>query len=249
MSLHSFIRTTARHPEFRRGAHEMLHVSFGIAAWGLVTGVAMVKSGLSVPLAVTMSLLVFAGSAQLTAVPLIAAGAPIWVVWATAACVNLRFVIFSAMWRPYFTRFPRWKRGMFGYFSGDLNYVMFMKRFPTPEPVAEHEPYFWGGVAMNWFAWQAASMLGIALAHAIPVEWGLGFAGVLALLGITCSLLQDKATWLAAGTAAAAAVAAYALPLRLNILVAIAAAIAVGLAVEAAEQAQRQARRHEETPR
>jgi predicted branched-subunit amino acid permease len=47
--------------------------SVGIAAWGLVTGVAMVKSGLSIPVAVLMSLLVFAGSAQLAVIPLLAA--------------------------------------------------------------------------------------------------------------------------------------------------------------------------------
>lgn len=237
------VRSTLRHPEFRRGAQDMVHVALGIAAWGLVTGVAMVKSGLSVPLAVFMSLFVFAGSAQLTALPLIASGAPMWVVWATATCVNLRFVIFSAMWRPYFAPYPRWQRTVLGYFSGDLNYVMFLKRFPQGEPHPDNLPYYWGGVATNWIGWQTSSMIGIALANVIPVHWGLGFAGVLALVGITCSLLQDKATWVAAGTAAAAAVAAFALPLRLNILVAIAAAVAVGLAIEAAEQMQRQMRR------
>ncbi|MCW7539080.1 AzlC family ABC transporter permease [Aquabacterium sp. A7-Y] len=242
MSAFAFVRATVRHPEFRRGALDMLNLSLGIAAWGLVTGVAMVKSGLSVPLAVLMSLLVFAGSAQLTALPLIASGAPIWVVWATATCVNLRFVIFSAMWRPYFAHLPRWARCLAGYCSGDLNYVMFLKRFPDGRPQPEQLPYFSGGVAINWLAWQSASMAGIALANVIPVEWGLGFAGVLALLGITCSMLQDKATWLAAGTAVAAAVAAYALPLKLNIVVAIAAAVAVGLGIEAVEQAQRRAR-------
>jgi predicted branched-subunit amino acid permease len=246
MSFATLARFTARHPEFHRGARDILPLSFGIGAWGLVTGVAMVKSGLTVPLAVLMSLLVFAGSAQLTVMPLIASDAPVWVVWATAICVNLRFVIFSAMWRPYFKRFPRWYRCLCSYFSGDLNYVLFMKRFPDSDPSSEHEPYFWGGVVTNWFAWQTASMAGIALANAIPVEWGLGFAGVLALLGVTCSLLQDKATWLAAGTAAAAAVAAYALPLKLNILVAIAAAVAVGLGIEAAAQAPRIARKRTE---
>src|SRR6218665_1233849 len=45
-----------RHPEFRRGAQDMLGISLGISAWGLVTGVAMVKSGLSVPLGVVVDL-------------------------------------------------------------------------------------------------------------------------------------------------------------------------------------------------
>ena len=51
----------------------------GIGAWGLVTGIAMVKGGLSVPLAVLMSLTVYAGSAQLASLPLMAAAAPMWV--------------------------------------------------------------------------------------------------------------------------------------------------------------------------
>ncbi|KYF67432.1 AzlC family ABC transporter permease [Sorangium cellulosum] len=249
MSLSASVRATALHPEFRRGARDMLQVSFGVAAWGLVTGVAMVKSGLAPPLAALMSLLVFAGSAQLATMPLIASGAPMWVIWATATCVNLRFVIFSAMWRPYFARLPRWRRCLIGYFSGDLNYVIFMKRFPDPTPSPAHEPYYWGGVATNWSSWHGSSLGGIALADVIPVEWGLGFAGVLALLGIACSLLQDRATWLSGGTAASAAVAAYALPLKLNILVAIAAAVAVGLGIEATEDAQRRARERAEEAR
>ena len=109
----------------------MVGVSLGIAAWGLVTGVAMAKSGLSLPLSILMSLLVFAGSAQLAALPMIIAGAPIWMVWAIALCVNLRFVIFSAQWRPYFAHLPRWERMLHGYFTADLNYVVFMARFPV----------------------------------------------------------------------------------------------------------------------
>jgi len=221
-----------RHPEFRRGAREMTGIALGIGAWGLVSGVAMVKSGLGIPLSVLMSLLVFAGSAQLASLPLIASGAPIWVVWATAACVNLRFVIFSAGWRPYFGHLPRAQRVALSYFSADLNYVCFMRRFPEPRPSPEHLAYFWGCVAVNWTAWQVLSMLGIALADVIPTQWGLGFAGTLALLGLTGTLLNDRGTWVAAAVAACAAVAAYSLPLKLNIVVAIAAAVAIGILMD-----------------
>jgi predicted branched-subunit amino acid permease len=221
-----------REPEFARGAKEMVGISLGIAAWGLVTGVTMVKSGLPVPLAVLMSLLVFAGSAQLAALPLIAGGAPIWVIWATAVCVNLRFVIFSAQWRPYFGHFPLGKRLALGYFCADLNYVTFMTRFPLRQPAPEQVPYFAGGVATNWTSWQVASLAGIALADRVPAEWGIGFAGTLGLLGLTYSLLTDRATWIAAVVAGCAAVAAFALPLKLNIVVAIAAAVAIGLVID-----------------
>ncbi len=221
-----------RHPEFRRGAADMSGIALGIAAWGLVTGVAMVKSGLGVPLSVLMSLAVYAGSAQLAALPLIASGAPIWVVWATAFCVNLRFVIFSAQWRPYLAHLPLAQRLRVGYFTADLNYVLFMRRFPEPKPAPAQLPYFWGGAAINWASWQTTSLAGIFLADRVPTEWGIGFAGVIALLGLTYSLLHDRASWIAAAVAACAAVAAYAMPLRLNIVVAVAAAVAIALLLD-----------------
>lgn len=230
------LRTTLRNPHFRLGVADMAGTGVGIGAWGLVTGVAMVKSGMSVPMALVMSLLVYAGSAQLAVIPLLAVGGPLWVVWLTAACVNLRFVIFSSMWRSYFQHLPLRQRMALGYFSGDVIFVAFMKRYPQPVPEPSQVPYFWGAAAVNWLAWQVPSVVGIVLANVIPVSWGLGFAGVLALLGVLLSLLFDRATWLATGVAATVAIAAFALPLKLNILLAIAAAVSAGLLMEAIER-------------
>jgi predicted branched-subunit amino acid permease len=225
-------RAIWRHPEFAAGLRDMSGIAVGIAAWGLVTGMAMVHSGMGLPLAVLMSVFVFAGSAQLATIPLIAAGAPLWVVWTTAACVNLRFLIFSAAWRPYLVGLPFGQRLRIAYFTADLNYVLFMRRFPEPRPDPRQLPYFWGGALVNWGSWQLSSLLGIALADRIPGHWGIGFAGTLALLGLLASLLGSPATWMAALLAGTAAVAAYALPLKLNIVVAIAAAVALGLTLE-----------------
>jgi predicted branched-subunit amino acid permease len=192
----------------------------------------MGKSGLPLAVMGLMSLLVFAGSAQLAALPLMASGAPLWVVWAAALCVNLRFIVFSVQWRPYLIHLPRARRLWMAYFMADLNYVMFMRRFPEPRPSPEQQPYFWGGVVMNWVAWQVPATAGLLLADAIPVHWGLGFAGTLALLGVALSLVSDRATAVAGAVAGCAAVAAYALPLKLNIVVAIAAAVAIGLLMD-----------------
>ncbi len=228
MSFTSRLRALAADPDFRRGARDMASPSLGLAAWGLVTGVTMVKSGLSLPLAFGMSLLVFAGSAQLTALPLIASGAPLWVLLATAFCVNLRFVIFSAQWRHYFGHLPRWRRLLNAYLAADLNFVYFVKRYPDPVPAPGQQRYFWGGVSVNWPTWQLCAFAGILLADRIPPHWGIGFAGVLALLGLSYSLLTEKTLWWVAITAGAVSVATYSLPLKLNILCAIVAAGAMG---------------------
>jgi predicted branched-subunit amino acid permease len=221
-----------RHPEFARGARDMRDVALGIGAWGLVAGIAMAKSGLGAALAIAMSLFVFAGSAQLAALPLMVQGAPLWVILATAFCVNLRFVIFSAGWRPYLEPLSRPRRLLVTYFTVDFTYVTFMRRFPKPAAMPDQLAYIAGSAAVSWSAWQAMTIIGVALADIIPSRWGLGFAGSLALLGITATLLVDRATWIAAAVAACAAFAAFALPFHLNIVVAIAAAMAVGVLID-----------------
>lgn len=225
-------KALAAQPDFKTGAKDMSAVALGVGAWGLVTGVAMVKAGLSVPLAVLMTLTVYAGSAQLAALPLMLVGTPVWVIWATAVCVNLRFVIFSAGMRPYFMHLPFRRRLLAGYLTGDLTYVLFLKRHPTPVDPDRHMAYFWGNATTNWLSWQLPSLAGIALANVIPTHWGLGFAGVLALLGLGYSLTSDRATAISAGVAGTAAGAAFSLPFRLHIVVAIAAAVCVGLLMD-----------------
>jgi predicted branched-subunit amino acid permease len=232
------MKTLLRHPEFRVGMQEMSAVGLGLAAWGLMTGVAMAKSGMSNVEVVLMAMFVFAGSSQLAALPLIAGGAPMWVVLATAFCVNLRFVVFSAHVRPYLMHLGFWRRIGLGYFMADMNYALLTQRFPQPgtDPATRvaQEAYILGGGVMAWISWVLPSLLGIALANSIPVAWGLGFAGILALAGITCSMVSSPLRAVAVGVAGTAAVAAFALPFKLNILAAIAAAVAACLMLQKA---------------
>ena len=225
-----------QHPEFKVGLLELAPQAPGVAAWGLMTGVAMVKSGMSVFESVVMTLLVFAGSSQLASIPLIVAGAPAWVILATGFCVNLRFVVFSLHLRPYLIHLPRWERMAHAYVTADISYVLFTRRFHvpghTPAQLLAQEAYLAGSDCLNWSSWMVASLLGIALANFIPPAWGLGFAGILCLLGIQCSLASSRMRMVASAIAGVAAVVAYALPLKLNIVVAIAIAVVLCLTME-----------------
>ena len=225
-----FLPSVYRHPEFRNGVRDMAPLAPGIGAWGLMTGVAMVKSGMSVVEALAMTVFVYAGSSQLAAIPLIVAGAPIWVILATGFCVNLRFVVFSLHLRPYLMHMPRWRRLVNGYFTADLSYAMFTRRFAEPplDPAGRQaqQAYLAGNYGITWAAWMGLSVAGIVLANLIPANWGLGFAGVLCLVGILCSLANTRMRMLSAALAGASAVALYSLPLKLNIVAAIAIAVA-----------------------
>ncbi len=235
-----YLRKDWSHPAFRQGAAALLPASPGIAAWGLMTGVATIDSGLSTVEALLMAVLVFAGSSQLATLPLIAAAAPMWVIVATALCVNLRFVVFSAHLRPYFMHLPLRERLARGYLCADFSYITFTARYhhanQTLEQRAEQMAFLSGNCVCNWVSWVIPSLAGMLLAQVVPVKWGLGFAGILALLGILCSLATNRLRVVAAGVAGCAAVAAFALPLKLNIIVAIAAAVSVCMLIEAATQ-------------
>ena len=157
-------------------------------------------------------------------------------VLATAFCVNLRFVVFSAHLRDYMMHLSLPQRLWRGYLTTDLTYVLFVQRHPKPgENAAQHQQqmnYLLGSCALGWVSWTTLSLVGIGFAHAIPQAWGLGFAGILALLGILCSLVSTRLRALSAVVAGTAAVAAFALPLKLNILVGIAAAVCVCMLLE-----------------
>ena len=231
-----FRRENYTHPAFKEAAVNMLPLATGIAAWGLMTGVAMVKSGMSVFEALAMTFLVYAGSSQLAAIPLIVAGAPIWVILATGFCVNLRFVVFSLHLRDYLMHLPRWRRLANGFLTADLTYALFTGRHPEPAQDAagrlEQEAFLAGNYFLTWCSWIGASLLGIAIGNAIPAEWGLGFAGVLCLVGIVCSLANTPMRLMAAAVAGVAAVATFALPLKLNVVAAIAIAVLACMVVE-----------------
>ena len=216
----------------------MLPQTPGTAAWGLMTGVAMVKTGMSPVEAIAMTLLVYAGSAQLAAVPLIIAGAPLWVILATAFCVNLRFVVFSLHMRDHLMHLSLVQRLWLGYINTDVNYVLFVRRYPkpaqTPEQRLESEAWLAGNCGITWVVWISASLLGIAMTHLIPTTWGLGFAGILCLLAVLCALVSNGLRAITALGAGVVAVLAYTVPLRLNIVLAIVVTVTLSLLLEQA---------------
>jgi predicted branched-subunit amino acid permease len=217
---------------WREGFQAGLPTLFGIAAWGLVVGIAMVKSGLTPLQASGMTLLVFAGSAQLASLPLIAASAPVWVIFATALVVNLRFVIFSALLAPHFTQLSWRQRLLYGYISGDMTTAQFLQRYPTLAPAPGKLSFLKALIYPNWVAWQVGSLIGIFLGSAVPSEWGLGFAGTLAILCITVPLVVNSAALSGVLVAGAVAVLAFGLPYKLGLLLAVVVGMFTAMAVE-----------------
>ncbi len=223
-----------RRASIREGVRVMAPASVAIASWGVVTGVAMVKAGMPLAIALLMTFTVFAGSAQLAVMPLLAAGAPLPVVFATAALVNLRFVIFSAAARPFFAHLPLRQRALFNYLNGDLPFALFMRTVGDErDRGTPHQMGLYVGICLtNWTSWQAASVVGFLLGGLVPTSWGLGLAAVLALLGVIIPMSTTRPAVAGVVVAGAVAVALVRAPMKLGLLAAVVAGVAVALALE-----------------
>ena len=217
---------------FKAGQRAILPSLPGAFAWGMISGVAMVKGGLAVPWAMMMSLLVYAGSAQLAALPLIAAGAPLWVIVATGLITNLRFVIYSAALRPFFADQPLRKRAALGFFMTDFTFTRFMRSAQEGTlPPGRADSWFAGVCSSNWITWQISAFTGIIGASYVPTEWGLEFTGTLALVALVGPSLNARPAVVGAIVAAAVALVAHPLPFKLGLFCgAIAGIVAATLA-------------------
>ncbi|MGF6603429.1 putative branched-subunit amino acid permease [Paraburkholderia sp. GAS448] len=213
---------------FQEGLRDYSPTLMAIFSWGLVTGIAMSKSVLSVPQALGMSLAVYAGSSQLAVLPLFAAKLPVWTILLTAAMVNTRFVIFSAGLAPHFSYLPLWRRLLVGYFNGDIIYLLFQKKSFNTGFQPGKEAYFWGMAIASWTSWQVSSIIGILLASLFPDNWGLELAGTLVLIPIMVSAIVTRSTAVAVAIAGVVSLLAFDLPYRLALPLAVITAIVAG---------------------
>jgi predicted branched-subunit amino acid permease len=214
------------------GMREMLPGIPAMAAWSLVTGVAMAKSALTLGQAVGMSLIAYAGAAQLAALPLMVAGAPIVVTVLSALMVNLRFVIYSAAIAPSLRMLPLGQRLGLGYLISDLGFVFYMRREAALRDDPMRKWYFLGLGAIVFVVWHAASLVGLFAATAIPESWGLDFVGTLALLALLVPMLATRPSQVGAAVAATLSLSLHRLPFKLGVVTAILAGIGAAVLAE-----------------
>jgi predicted branched-subunit amino acid permease len=135
--------------------------------------------------------------------------------------------------RRWFDAYSRRRRLALGYLTGDFTFAMFMDRVAREGEFAHRDAWFLGACGCNWLMWQVASIIGIVAATAIPREWGLQFAGTLALLALAIPACLQRPGLAGAAIAAPVAVLARGLPFGLGLVAGILAGIAAAVTVDA----------------
>ncbi|MFN8796475.1 MAG: AzlC family ABC transporter permease [Betaproteobacteria bacterium] len=200
----------------------------GMAAWGLATGIAMVKVGLELVPALWMTFAVYSGTSQLAVLPLLGAAVAVPTLLLTALVANLRFVVYSATLAPHLRRLPLAHRLAIGFVTidGPLAALMLRRRQGR---LLQRVAFLWGANVATWLTWTVASVAGILLADRLPYGPALGYLGVLALFGIALPLLAGRPAWAAALASAGGALATLDWPQRLGTVGAVLAGVAAAL--------------------
>ncbi len=223
-------------PAFRLGAREglrtVLPFSVGAIPWAIVTGLAMRSTGLSELESIGMSVLVFAATAQLGALPLIASGAPLWLVFLTGLVLNLRFVIFSASIAPAFHARPWAQRLASSYLLTDNAFSLLSPRLLTADDPHWRWGYYLVPTLYGWLQWQCFVLVGVLGTDILPRDWSLEFMATIALMVMLVPMARTRPMLLAALAGGISAVLLRGLPLRLGLFAGIAIGIVTGFAAE-----------------
>lgn len=219
---------TSPRSEFINGSKAITPILIGVVPFALLAGVTAVAVGMAEIEGIGMSLIVYAGAAQLVAIQLVGQDVPTAVIWMSTLFINMRFFMYSASIAPYWEKMSLpWKLPM-GFLLTDQAYAVSIIHYGENQE-RKHKRYFYLGTAIPfWLVWQAGTAVGVFIGVLIPQSWQLTFAVPLTFLALLMATIKDQATAVAALTGGVTAVIARPLPYNLGLLLAAIIGISAG---------------------
>jgi 4-azaleucine resistance transporter AzlC len=166
-----------------------LPIVMGYLPIGFAYGVLAINAGLSIFQTVLMSIIVYAGSAQLIAVSLLAQSIhPISII-ATTFIVNLRHLLMSAALAPHLSRWKQHQVALFSFELTDESFGVHSLRFDQ----GENQPT--STIVINvicQFAWVLGSLLGAVAGNLIKDVRPFALDYALPAMFIALLILQIK---------------------------------------------------------
>ena len=208
-----------------RGAQAMLPWLIGVAPLGMVVGMNASEHGLSGLAALAMGAGIYSGSAQLTAIELIAGGATVAVVVVSVLVINARLILYGSSLAPKWQGTSPAFRAFASYLLVDPSYAVGMNRYAEGSRNGAHAHYIAAGITL-WVAWHGSIVAGITLGASVPEQLRLEQAVPLFLVAEIARVSRRRGPAVAAAVGAVTAAAATALPLHSGLLVGVCAGVA-----------------------
>ena len=204
----------------------------GAIAFGMVYGLLARQAGLSLAAATAMSVTVFAGAAQFTAVSMWGqAGGGLIVL--TTLMINLRHLLMGASVAPHLSGQPGSWKALLAFGLTDESYALAISGYLRGEGSRE---YFLGANLAIYGGWVLSTLTGGILGGLVvdPGRWGIGLVFPLTFLGLLVPLLVRPVTGVVALASGIVAVATAAwLPGKGNLVLAILVGSEIGAIAEA----------------
>ena len=196
----------SRWASIKQGFIDTFVVWPGVAPFGMAYAVSALAAGLSIWETLGMSLIVFAGASQFTAVGLFATGAHPLSIIATTAIINARHLLLAASTASYIRKAPAWLRALVAFQLTDETYAVGVQRF------AKHGGDAWYQFGSNlslYVVWAASTIVGSLLGALIPDPAALGLDLIfpLTFIAFTMPMVRDRINLVVAIVAAVIAVA------------------------------------------
>lgn len=217
---------------FFAAVRDFIPVTLGIIPFAVVFGVSAIEIGVSTIEGLGMSMIMFAGAAQLVTLELLKTDALAWVIVLSALVVNLRFIIYSASLSTHFKHLPLAHRLLASYMVTDQPYAMAIAYFnENPDDPHKYWYYIGHGISL-WVTWVAGTAVGLLMGPIIPESWSLGFVIPLMFIGIVTPTIKNWAYLNAAVVSGVSVIALQPLPNNLGLMVAIVLGIVAGVLTE-----------------
>ena len=180
--------------DLRQGVIDVLPLSIAVIPWGILCGSLAIEAGLSPLQAQLMSLLVFAGAAQLASIAILGAGGSATAIFSSTFVISSRHLLYSAVFRERVEQAPFLQRVSLAFFLTDEMFAV------TIAFIEKHRRFsmvyaFASGVCF-YLVWNMATYLGIAMGQHLSdlKSLGLEFAIAATFIAIVIPAIKDKST-------------------------------------------------------
>lgn len=208
-----------------------LPVALAMLPYGMVVGYASSQVGLGLAEVIGFSAIFYAGAAQLAALELLDAGAPLWVILITVIAINARLIMYSASMSQHLWTEPRAHRTAAAFVLSDHAYAVSITGILRGDKEIRPLWHFLGAAIPLWLGWQVWTVSG-ALAGGLVADLPhLEFAIPLAFLALLATAVTDKPTVAAATVAGALALVLVNAPANAGMPVAALSGVLAGYAV------------------
>lgn len=184
---------------FTRGAIAILPLSLAVAPWGLLAGSLAIEANLTPLEGQGLSVIVFAGAAQLVAIGMLKGGASAFSILLTTLLLTSQHLLYGMSMPAQLSPLPlRWRLGL-GFLLTDEFFAL-----ASQQDQRQFNRWYALGVGLTFYvAWNLFTLAGIVLGKAIPgiEHLGLDFSIAATFIALITPLVRSVPTVVCVATA------------------------------------------------